>query len=133
MTAPGWMNAVIGDFARSAGFSGLALNERGTAAINFETGASFRMEYTGTELAVAVLTPAPSTGEALQEAVRRLLSISHPMARHGFAIRTGYLAKAGRLALAVRLAERDVTLPRVNGAFGVLWRLAGEIGGATWA
>jgi len=133
MTAPGWMNAVIGDFARSAGFSGLALNERGTAAINFETGVSFRMEYTGSELAVAVLTPAPAVAGALQDSLRRLLSLSHPRARHGFAIRTGYLAKTGSLVLAVRIAERDVTLPRVNGAFGALWRLAGEIGGASWA
>ena len=32
--------------------------------------------------------------------------------------------------LAIRLAERDVTLPQLNAAFGVLWRLAGEMGGA---
>ena len=35
--------------------------------------------------------------------------------------------------MAVRLAERDVTLPRVSGAFELLWRLAREIGGAAWA
>ena len=28
---------------------------------------------------------------------------------------------------------RTTTLPRMNAAFGALWRLAGEIGGASWA
>ena len=133
MTVPGWMNAVVGDFARSAGFAGLALNERGAAAISFETGASLRMEYTGSELVVAMTVPPAAAGGTLAESLKKLLSFSHPKARHGFAVRTGCLAKTGSLVLAVRLAERDVTLPRVNGAFAVLWRLAGEIGGASWA
>ena len=133
MTAPDWMDAVVGDFARSAGFSALALNERGTAALKFETGASLRLEYTGSELVVAMTVPAAATGAALLESLRKLLSFSHPRARHGFMIRTGYMAKTGSLLMAVRLAERDVTLPRVNGVFAALWRLAGEIGGAPWA
>ena len=81
MTAPVWMNAVIGDFGRAAGLNGLALNERGTAVL----------------------------------------------------IRTGLLPKTHEGVMAVRLAERDVTLPRVSGAFELLWRLAREIGGAAWA
>lgn len=121
MTAPVWMNAVISDFGRAAGVDGLAFNERGAAALAFENGASLRLEYANEELVVAMTVAADD--------LRRLLSLSHFRARHGFTVRTGVLAKSGRAVMAIRLAERDVTLPRLNDAFGVLWRLADEIGG----
>ena len=125
MTAPVWMNAVIGDFGRAAKLGGLALNERGAAALKFENGASLRLEYTGEELGVEMTVRSAD--------VKRLLSLAHPRARYGFRVRAGIVPKTREAVIAVRLAERDVTLPRVNGAFEVLWRLSGEIGGATWA
>ena len=125
MTAPVWLNAVIGDFGRAAGIGALALNERGAAALRFENGTSLRLEYTGAELVVAVTVPSAD--------LKRLLSFSHPKARYGFRVRTGIVPKTREAVLAVRLAERDVTLPRVNAVFGLLWRLAGETGGAAWA
>ena len=123
MTVPGWLNAAIGDFGRASGLDGLSLNERGAAALRFETGVSLRFEYTGAELVMAVTVP--SVADA-----KRLLAISHPKARYGFRIRSGVLPRTQEDVLAIRLAERDVTLPQMNAAFGVLWRLAGEIGGA---
>ncbi len=123
MTAPAWMDATIGDFGRAAGLSGLTLGERGTAAFAFETGAALRLEYTGAELVMAMTVPAFSD-------LKRLLSFSHPMARYGFRIRTGVLPKTQAGVLAIRLAERDVTLPQLNAAFAVLLRLSGELGGA---
>lgn len=126
MTAPTWINAVIGDFGRAAGIGGgLALNERGAAALNFETGASLRLEYTGEELVMAMTFPSPD--------VKRLLALSHPKSNSGFRIRAGILSKSGRGVIAVRMKEREVTLPRVNAAFSVLWRFAGETGGTAWA
>ena len=125
MTAPVWMNAVIGDFGRAAGLDGLALNDRGAAALKFENGASLRLEYVGEELVVAMTVPSAD--------VKRLLSLSHPRARYGFRVRTGIIPKTREAVMAVRFAERDVTLPHVSAAFELLWRLAGEIGGATWA
>lgn len=125
MTAPVWLNAVIGDFGRAAGIDGFALNERGAAALRFENGASLRLEYTGSELLVAMTRPSAD--------VRRLLALSHPKARYGFRIRTGILAKTHEAVMAVRIAERDVTLPHVSRVFELLWRLAEEMGGATWA
>ena len=125
MTAPVWMNAVIGDFGRAAGLDGLALNDRGAAALKFENGASLRLEYVGEELVVAMTVPSAD--------VKRLLSLSHPRARYGFRVRTGIIPKTHEAVMAVRFAERDVTLPRISAAFELLWRLAGEIGGATWA
>ena len=125
MTTPVWMNSVIGDFGRAAGLDGLALNERGAAALRFETGTALRLEYTGGELVMSMVVPSAD--------VKRLLAQSHPMARHGFKVRSGVFPKSGAAVMAIRLAERDITLPRLNAAFGALWRLAGEIGGATWA
>ena len=125
MTAPVWMNAVIADFGRAAKLGGLALNERGAAALKFENGSSLRLEYTGTELVVAMTVPSAD--------VKRLLSVSHPRARYGFRIRAGVFPKTHEAVMALRIAERDVTLPRVSRAFELLWRLAGDIGGAAWA
>ena len=125
MTAPVWMNAVIGEFGHAAGLDGLALNERGAAALKFEDGATLRLEYTGDALVVAMTVPSAD--------VRRLLSLSHPNARYPFRIRTGVLPKTHEAIMAIRLAERGVTLPHVSGAFELLWRLAREIGGESWA
>ena len=125
MTVPVWMSSVIGEFGRAAKIDGLSLNASGAAALRFETGASLRLEYTGSELVMAMTVPSAS--------VKRLLAVSHPRARYGFRIRTGVLPKSGESVMAIRLAERDVTLPRLNAAFDVLWRVAGEMGGAPWA
>ena len=125
MTAPVWMNAVIRDFGRAAGVKSLELNERGTAALKFENGTSLRLEYAEGELVVAMTAPSAD--------VKRLLSLSPPQARHAFRVRSGILPKTREAVMAIRLLERDVTLPRVSSAFELLWRLAGEIGGATWA
>ena len=125
MMAPEWLNAVVRDFGRAAGVDTFALNDQGAAAITFETGFGLRFEYTGTELVVAVTVPRPAEPVFL----RRALSYAHPMLGTGPRIRVGYLARSGNVVLAVRIAERNVTLPAVNAAFSTLWRAAGEIGG----
>lgn len=125
MTPPAWMNAVIRDFGRAAGVGALALNERGVAALRFENGTALRLEYAGGELAVAMTVQYAD--------VKRLLSVSHPKAHYAFRIRTGIVPKTHEGIMVVRFAERDVTLPRVSAAFELLWRLAGDIGGAAWA
>ena len=68
MTAPVWMNAVIGDFGRAAGLNGLALNERGAAALKFTDGTALRLEYADSTLVVAMTVPSAD--------VRRLLALS---------------------------------------------------------
>jgi len=126
MTSPVWMNAVIAEFGRAAGIGDLALNERGAAALKFNTGVDFRLEYTGSELVMSMSV----AKHVDMDVLKRLLTFSHPMARHGFRVRTGCSPKTHRPTMAIRFAERDVTLPAVNAAFAVLWRLAEEIGGA---
>ena len=133
MMAPDWLNAIVRDFGRAAGADTLTLVtgetdfDRGAAALNFETGATLRFEYTGSDLVVAVTVPRPADPAGL----RRVLAFAHPRAGGpGLRIRAGYLAASGRALLAVRIPERGVTLPALNAAFAALWRAAGEIGGA---
>ena len=124
-TAPAWMVAVIRDFGRAAGLNDLVLNGRGAVAFRFETGRSLRLEYTGSELVMAITLPSAD--------LKRLRAAAHPMARHGVRARAGILRKTGEAVVAVRIAERDVTLPRLDASFGALWRIAGEVGGSAWA
>ena len=125
MTAPGWIAALVGDFGKAAGLPGLALNERGTAVIAFENGYALRFEYVEGELVIAVTVPAYLDAER----TKALLAYAHPKARTGLRLRVGYLARSGTAVFAARLKERAVTLPVVNQAFAVLWRIAQEFGG----
>ena len=124
--APAWLDDVIREFGRSAGLSDLALNERGAAAVTFETGAQLRFEYAFESLVVALSIPYPVANPA---AARRLLALAHPGARAPFKLRAGIHAKSGRALLAARFPEREVTLPAVNAAFSALWRVAEDLSG----
>ena len=126
MTAPGWIASLVGDFGKAAGLPSLSLNGQGTAAIAFENGFGLRFEYVEGELVVAVTVPVfLDVGRA-----KALLAYAHHEARLGFRVRAGYLPRRGTAVFAVRIQERDVTLPMVNQAFAVLWRIAQEYGGA---
>ena len=129
MTAPGWIGSLVGEFGRSAGIRNFALNAQGVAAISFETGLSLRFEYVEGSLVISVTVPAPATDAA----ARSLLSRAHPDARFGLKVRAGWLARSSRAVFAIRLAEREVTLPAINAAFNALWRIGMEYGGETWA
>lgn len=126
MTAPAWIGSAVREFGRAAGLGELSLGEKGVAALTFQNGLVLRFEYAFDSLYVAMTVPARlDAGSA-----RRLLTYSHPDARFGFRLRTGYLAKSGRAVFAVKLAGREVTLPSINAAFSMLWRVATEFGGA---
>jgi len=126
MTAPAWIDSAVGEFGRSAGLGSLSLGDRGVAGLSFQNGLALRFEYAFDALYVSMTVPA-----RLDAAVAgRLLGYAHPDARLGFRLRTGYLARAGRAVFAVRFADRDVTLPSINAAFALLWRVALEFGGA---
>jgi type III secretion system chaperone SycN len=126
MSAPAWLESLVRDFGKGAGLPDFALNERGAAALSFENGATLRFEYDGEALAVAMTVPCrPDPAKA-----RAILACAHPDARYGLRVRAGYLARRGTAVFAVRLEERAVTLPLVNQAFAVLWRIALETGGA---
>lgn len=129
MSAPVWMESLVKEFGKGAGLPDFALNDRGVAALAFENGASLRFEYAEGALAVSMTVPSPIDSAR----AGALLSHSHPDARRGsFRIRTGYLASRGRAVFAVRLAEREATLPLLNQVFAALWAAAREYGGAAW-
>ena len=118
--APDWLDAVVREFGRSAGLADFALNDRGAAAVAFETGAQLRFEYAFESLVVALQVPTPPEPAAL----RRFLSFAQPERRPGFKLRVAYLANQECVMLAARLAEREVTLPVLNTIFGELWQLS---------
>ena len=126
MTAPAWIASLVGDFGKAAGLPSLSLNGRDVAAISFENGFGLRFEYVEGELVVAVTVPVfLDVGRT-----KALLAYAHHEARLGFRVRAGYLPRRGTAVFAVRIQERDVTLPMVNQVFAVLWRIAQEYGGA---
>ena len=125
MTVPTWIDSAVSSFGQSAGLGSLSLGDRGVAALSFQNGLVLRFEYAFDALYVAMTVPSRLDASA----AGRLLGYAHPNARFGFRLRAGYLAKAGRAVFAVRLADRDVTLPAINQAFAILWRIAQEYGG----
>ena len=126
MTAPAWIASIVSEFGKGAGIPGFALNDRDVAALSFENGFTLRFEFFGGALSVAITVPALVDAHS----AKSLLAYAHPDARLGFRVRAGSLARRGAAVFAVRLGERDVTLPTVNQAFAVLWRIAQEFGGA---
>jgi len=126
MTASAWIDSAVSEFGRAAGLGSLSLGDRGVAALSFQNGLVLRFEYAFDALYVAMTVPARLDASA----AGRLLGYAHPHAHLGFRLRAGYLVKSGRAVFAVRLAERDVTLPSLNAVFALLWRVALEFGGA---
>ena len=126
--APVWLDDIVREFGRAAGLSDFALNDRGAAAVSFETGAQLRFEYAFESLVVALSFPYPA---ADPDAARRLLAAAHPGARPGFKLRAGLQPRTGRALLVTRFPEREATLPAVNAAFSALWRISEDLAGGT--
>ena len=127
MTVPAWIESAVREFGKAAGLGSLSIGEKGVAALSFQNALALRFEYAFDTLYIAMTVPARLDATA----AKRLLGYSHPDARYGYRLRTGYLAKRGLAVFAVGLAGRDVTLPAVNAAFAMLWRVALEFGGAS--
>ena len=126
--APVWLNDIVREFGRSAGLADFALNDRGAAAVAFETGSELRFEYAFESLVVALAFPYPADNPA---AVRRLLAAAHPGARPPFKLRAGLRTRDGRAILVARFPERETSLPAVNAAFAALWRIAEDLAGGS--
>ncbi len=127
MSAPTWIDSAVREFGQTAGLNALDLGERGSAAVSFDNGLSLRFEYVQESLVIAVTIPSRLDPQSAS----RLLAYAHPEARVGFRLRTGYFSRIGRAVFAVRLADREVTVPIINSVFSTLWRIALEFGGAS--
>jgi len=125
MSAPRWVESVVSEFGHAAGLDRLALNERGAAVVAFENGSRLRLEYAYESLVVAITVPVRMDVSS----ARRILSYTHPSARHPFRLRSGWLKKSSAAVFAARLADREVTLPSLNSVFAELWRISHDFGG----
>lgn len=122
---PEWIASPVREFGRTAGLPDLALDDRGVAAISFETGMTLRFEFAGDALAIAATVPAGG-GAAT---ARAILSYAHPGAQGRFPVRCARRAKTNRAIFAILLPARSVTTESVAAAFAELWRIATEFGG----
>jgi len=127
MTVPSWVDSAVGEFGQAAGLGRISLGERGVAALSFQNGLVLRFEHAFDTLFVTMAVPARLDASS----AARLLAYAHPDANFAFRLRTGYVAKSGRAVFAVAIEDRDVTLPSINAAFALLWRVAIEFGGAS--
>ena len=80
--APGWLNDIVRDFAAGLGLRGFALNSDGVAALRFENGTGFRMEYAADALVLSMSVDSPCDAAA----AKLLLSAADPMRRGAFAV-----------------------------------------------
>jgi type III secretion system chaperone SycN len=124
MMPPNWMRETIAEFGRSAGIDNFAFNERGTAALEFSSGAMLVFEYAYSSLSVMITVPVIPDSDTAAKA----LSFVTPERRGEFRVKSGFLEKAGRVFFAVRLPHDEVSLPAVNSAFSHLRRMADQFG-----
>lgn len=119
-STPDWLNAIVRDFAAGLGLRNFTLNSSGTAALQFENGAIFRLEYAVGCLALSMSVASPDS----EDAAKLLLSASDPMRQGTFAIRTGITGSPPRAVFAIRLDPSSITLGNLDAAMMELWRTA---------
>ena len=124
---PIWVTSAISVFGARMGLSELRLNEREAASVTFENGCVLSFEHLQDSLYVSVKVPLASSDEALKP----LLTLSHPANRLPFVLRTAYLRRRGMALLTVRLDDRQVTPATLDTVFSALWDMAGRNGGET--
>jgi type III secretion system chaperone SycN len=115
---PSWLAEVVRTFAKGFGLENFALNEDGAAALRFEDGAVFRLEYAVDFLTLTMSAEPPPSDDA----VKALLACADPLRRGAFALRVGVLERPSRAVFAIRLPSAEVTLGNLEGALAELWR-----------
>lgn len=124
--APRWLDEVMAEFGRSAGLDGLALGERGTAALRGDNGTTLAFEYVYPRLTVMMTAPVRKDAET----ARRVLAMAEPSRRGRYRVRAGLMPRDDRAFFAAVLDQEAVTLPALNAVFGELRRLADRLAAA---
>ena len=119
-TVPSWLNDIVRDFAAGLGLKDFALNSDGAAALRFENGIGFRLEYAMNFLTLSMSVVSPDDVSA----VKLLLASSDPLRRGAFLVRAGIIGKPPRAVCAVRLESAEGTLGNLDAAMAELWRAA---------
>lgn len=115
---PDWLDETVRAFGRQMGLQAFALNERGAAGVRFENGVALRLEYAEG----ALLLSAGVAADESERTLKALLAGAHPGARTGVRLRAVRVARDGEARFVARLAEREVTLTALEGAFQALWQ-----------
>lgn len=115
---PGWLADVVRTFASGFGLKDLALNNDGAAALRFENGVVFRLEYAVDFLTLTMAAEPPSNIDA----TKVLLSCADPLRRGTFSLRVGVLERPSRAVFSIRLDSSEVTLGNLEAALAELWR-----------
>lgn len=117
-TVPAWLDDIVREFAAGLGLADFALGSDGAAALRFENGAVFRLEWA---MDFLTLSMSSETSGGVGP-VKFLLSASDPLRRGRFALRTGIMGRPQRAVFAVRLESAEVTLGNLDAAMSELWR-----------
>ena len=91
MTAPSWVDSVVGEFGQSAGLGRISLGERGVAALSFQNGLVLHLEHAFDSLFVTMTVPTRLDASS----AARLLGYAHPDARFAFCLRMKSLMSPG--------------------------------------
>lgn len=121
MNIPQWLLDVVQSFGRNIGLEALPLSERGAAALTFDTGVAFRLEYTPGTLSLVLTVPMQNSDT---EAIKRLLGYAQPDVQPSFVLHVGYHEPTGRAFFMSRFGEREVSLQMLNAVFTELWEIA---------
>ena len=123
---PIWIDETVEAFGRQMGLSRFALNDRGAAGVVFENGVSFRLERTADAMVASVRMAAPGSDEA----IRKVLTESHPemQTKEAGVVRAACLLRTGETVLAVRIAEREISVVSLDQAFRFLGERALDLG-----
>ena len=115
---PAWLNDIVREFASGMGLKDFVLNADGAAALRFENGVVLRFEYAMDFFSLSMSVESPQDVAA----VKLLLSVSDPLRRGAFAVRTGTAGNPPRAVFTVRLEPAAVTLGNLDAAMAELWR-----------
>ena len=120
MRAPQWLDDTVRSFGRQFRLEGLTLGERGVAGVRFADGGEFKLEYSQGRLALMATRPV-AEGAAAAKAV--LAAAAHDP-RRPYRLRSGIFEGTGRLVVAVRIPEREVTGDLLARVFQEVWAAA---------
>jgi len=125
-----WVQEQVKAFGRLLGLEAFALNERGMAALQFENGVTFRLEWAADALWAQALVAVPPTPEMMEKVLAEASPSRNVPAKGGesLCVRAGYLERSGEALLALRLAEDEIEVSRINAAFHGLFERAHRLG-----
>jgi type III secretion system chaperone SycN len=114
-----WVDDAIAEFGRSLGLPGLQLGDQAPINLVFEKSGTLFIERQESDLVLYVARQVPPHEDRWAEAA---LALCHPRQRWPLPVRAG-LRGDDTLVLITRIAEREVSVPTLQSAVELLFRL----------